>query len=84
MKKDLIGIYNYVEDLYRKGNTSNEELQQLLTMLKEISDAQPTEISEDFKSVFKDLDLSERTLNDSSAMLMMFLTKLAISYKPAN
>jgi hypothetical protein len=84
MKKDLLKTYNYVQSLYQKGNTNNEELSELLTMLKEISDARPTEISEDFKSIFSDLDLSDDNLNDSSHMLMMFLTKLAVSYKPTN
>ena len=84
MRKDLIGTYNFVEALYRKGNTNNEELQQLLTMLKEISDARPNEISEDFKNLFEDLDLSDNTLNDTGIMMMMFLTKLAVSYKPTN
>jgi hypothetical protein len=82
MKKDLIGTYDFVQTLYRQGNTNNEQLAQLLTMLKEISEARPTEISEDFKSLFKDLDLSDDTLNNTGVMLMMFLTKLAVSYKP--
>ncbi len=84
MKKDLLKTYEYVQSLYQKGNTNNEELSELLAMLKEISDARPTEISEDFKNLFNDLDLSDGTLNDSSHMLMMFLTKLAVSYKPTN
>jgi hypothetical protein len=84
MKKDLIGIYDFVQTLYRQGNTNNEQLAQLLTMLKEISEARPSEISEDFKSLFKDLDLFDDTLNNSGVMLMMFLTKLAVSYKPTN
>ena len=84
MKKDLIGTYELVQTLYRQGATNNEQLAQLLTMLKEISDARPNEIREDFKNLFKDLDLSDDTLNDSSAMLMMFLTKLAVTYKPTN
>ena len=84
MKKDLIGTYELVQTLYRQGATNNEQLAQLLTMLKEISDARPNEIREDFKNIFKDLDLSDDTLNDSSAMLMMFLTKLAVTYKPTN
>ena len=84
MKKDLLKTYDYVQSLYQKGNTSNEELSELLTMLKEISDARPTEISEDFKSLFNDLDLSDDTLNDARIMMMMFLTKLAVSYKPTN
>jgi hypothetical protein len=82
MKKDFIGTYDFVQTLYRRGNTNNEQLAQLLTMLKEISDARPNEISDDFKSLFEDLDLSEDTLNDSSTMLMMFLTKLAVTHKP--
>jgi hypothetical protein len=84
MKKDLLKTYDYVQSLYQKGNTSNEELSELLAMLKEISDARPIEISEDFKNLFKDLDLSEVTLNDARIMMMMFLTKLAVSYKPTN
>jgi hypothetical protein len=84
MKKDLLGTYKFVESLYKQGNTNNEELKELLTMLKEISDAHPTEISEEFKSLFEHLDLSEDTLKDTNAMLMMFLTKLAMSYKPIN
>jgi hypothetical protein len=84
MKKDLLKTYNYVQSLYQKGNTNNEELSELLAMLKEISDAHPTEISEEFKSLFEHLDLSENTLKDTNAMLMMFLTKLAMSYKPIN
>jgi hypothetical protein len=83
MKKDLIGTYDFVQNLYRKGATNNEELAQLLTMLKEISDARPNEISEDFKNLFKGLDLSDE-LNDTRIMTMMFLTKLAVSYKPTN
>jgi hypothetical protein len=84
MKKDLLKTYNYVQSLYQKGNTNNEELSELLAMLKEISDARPTEISKDFKNLFKDLDLSDDTLNDARVMMMMFLTKLAVSYKPTN
>jgi len=84
MKKDLLKTYDYVQSLYQKGNTSNEELSELLAMLKEISDARPIEISEDFKNLFKDLDLSEVTLNDARIMMMMFLTKLAVAYKPTN
>ncbi len=83
MKKDLLKTYEYVQSLYQKGNTNNEELSELLAMLKEISDARPTEISEDFKNLFKDLDLSDE-LNDTRIMTMMFLTKLAVSYKPTN
>jgi hypothetical protein len=84
MKKDLLKTYNYVQSLYQKGNTNNEELSKLLAMLKEISDARPTEIVEDFKSLFNDLDLTDDTLNHSATMFMMFLTKLAVSYKPTN
>jgi Zn-dependent oligopeptidase len=84
MKKDLIGTYDFVQTLYRKGVTNNEQLAQLLTMLKEISDARPTEISEDFKNLFEDLDISDDTLNDARTMMMMFLTKLAVTYKPTN
>ncbi len=83
MKKDLLKAYEYVQSLYQKGNTNNEELSELLAMLKEISDARPTEISEDFKNLFKDLDLSDE-LNDTRIMTMMFLTKLSVSYKPTN
>lgn len=83
MKKDLLKTYEYVQSLYQKGNTNNEELSELLAMLKEISDARPNEISEDFKNLFKDLDLSDE-LNDTRIMTMMFLTKLAVSYKPTN
>ncbi len=83
MKKDLLKTYEYVQSLYQKGNTNNEELSELLAMLKEISDARPTEISEDFKNLFKDLDLSDE-LNETRIMTMMFLTKLAVSYKPTN
>jgi len=82
MKKDLIGTYDFVQTLYREGNTNNEQLAQLLTMLKEISDARPTEISEDFKNLFEDLDISDDTLNDARTMMMMFLTKLAVAHKP--
>jgi hypothetical protein len=83
MKKDLLKTYEYVQSLYQKGNTNNEELSELLAMLKEISDARPNEISEDFKNLFKDLDLSDE-LNDTRIMTMMFLTKLSVSYKPTN
>ncbi len=83
MKKDLLKTYEYVQSLYQKGNTNNEELSELLAMLKEISDARPNEISEDFKNLFKDLDLSDE-LNETRIMTMMFLTKLAVSYKPTN
>lgn len=75
---------NLVNALYAKGATNNEDLQKLLVMLKDISDSRPSEIRDEFKSMFNDLDLSEDTLNDTGIMTMMFLTKLAMSYKPTN
>lgn len=75
---------NLVDALYAKGATNNEDLQKLLVMLKDISDSRPSELRDEFKSMFNDLDLSENTLNDTGIMTMMFLTKLAMSYKPTN
>ena len=75
---------NLVDALYTKGATNNEDLQKLLVMLKDISDSRPSELRDEFKSMFNDLDLSENTLNDTGIMTMMFLTKLAMSYKPTN
>jgi hypothetical protein len=75
---------NLINSLYAKGATNNEELQKLLVILKDISDSRPDELREEFKSIFSELNLTEETLNDTSAMTMMLLTKLAMSYKPTN
>jgi hypothetical protein len=61
-----------VKELYRNGNTNNENLQKLLWSIKEL-----TELSEE--------QLKEAEIKcDLETFLMLFITELANLYKPTN
>jgi hypothetical protein len=77
--KDVIEL---TERLYLQGSTNNEALQELLVLLKEISDSSPESLRQDFLEAFSGLDLAESVLGSTSTMLMMLLNRLAILHKP--
>jgi hypothetical protein len=68
--------------LFAHGSTNNEDLQRLLILLKEISDSRPEVLGDEFLEVFPGLDIDEIKRDGSNIMLMMFLTQMAMMYRP--
>lgn len=68
--------------LYAEGSANNEDLQRLLILLKDISDSRPEALMEDFLEIFPVVDINQVKQDGVNIMLMMFLTRLAMMYKP--
>ena len=68
--------------LFAHGSTNNEDLQWLLILLKEISDSRPEALEDDFLEIFPGLGIDQIKRDGPNIMLMMFLTQMAMMYRP--
>ena len=73
---------DFVTALYAEGSANNEDLQRMLILLKDISDSRPEALMEDFLEIFPGVDINQVKQDGVNIMLMMFLTRLAMMYKP--
>lgn len=77
---DLKESRDLVRRLFDLGSTSNEDLQTLLILLKEISESSPDDLKSEFLEIFP--DISKGVLDSTNDMLSIFLTHLAMLAKP--
>lgn len=73
---------DFVISLYAEGSASNEDLQRMLILLKDISDSRPEALMEDFLEIFPGVDINQVKQDGVNIMLMMFLTRMAMLYRP--